>query len=121
MKNEKICTQLMIDAVANAKATFAKDKQLNEEFYDCLLEYCDAIDSVASRACFHPRFRVEIHRRDLCSRIDIISADFFLEKVDRLIFSDLAKRAVFFEFGNLDGELVVTIVFPNLWVHPRKK
>ena len=108
------CRDFAAKAVKDA-TTARGNVTVNDEKYDILMEYCDAIDWFANVAGGEVIESIVDLRKGLVV-IRIQTDELIVEKDDR-DFYDLADRAVAVNFCKGDGEdiLYADFVFPSVW------
>ena len=114
MENFLSCVAAAKCAVSEAENSFAAQKRFNEQDCKNLLRQCEALDGLASRSGYDPRFKVEIIGSELSAKIEIEHSLLVLEKDDGKLYSELAEISVCCGFDNRAGRLVSFFVFSSL-------
>lgn len=108
------CFDVVEMVVEEANKQFAPFWKMNEERYEILRQYCDAIDSLSSE-CDGESYEVEI---DDVAMTVAITMDCDVMTVDQQNhkFTALAQRTVSIGFSvSEEGKLAIKFVFPSLW------
>lgn len=108
------CFDVVKPIVEEATDQFGSLWKINEDYYNILKQYCEAMDIIAKE---HEgeAFDVEIDDVLMTIAIGIECIDFTVEDKNDLYY-ELVKRAISFGFEHISGDsILVKFTFPSIW------
>lgn len=114
MGNSVKCFKAVSEVLEEATRQFSPLWEIDEEKYDILKQYCDAIDLLASEFDGES-FEAEVDNIEMTISIRLECSDMTIKSKAHKYY-DLTQRALSFGFSaTKKGNLVVEFVFPSVW------
>jgi hypothetical protein len=108
------CFDVVSMVVDEATERFAPLWRVDNERYDVLRQYCEALDQVAAEFDGES-FEVEVDEIKMTIAITMTCSDLTVQSASHVLYQ-LGERALSLRFNTTaEGDLAVTLTFPSVW------